>query len=109
MDLLKKNIEFLKGIRAMSQNQRTAVLRKVTSDQANVIADISANILAKILTLSPIDKISLRKHKLFIRFVGSKETGRAKRIKAVRSNPKAASAVILVTLSKIINLVKHSS
>jgi len=109
MDSLKKNIEFLKGIRAMSKEQRLVVLKKATPEQAKLIGDISANILAKILTLSPLDKINLRKHKLFIRFVGSKETSQKRRLKAVRSNSKAAAAVILTTLPKIIRLVSQPS
>ena len=109
MELLRKNIEFLKGIRSMSKDQRIAVLRNVTPEQAKVIGDICVNILNKILSLSAMDKLSLRKHKLFIRFVGSKETSQKKRISAIKSSPRAGIAVILIALPKITRLVSQTT
>lgn len=106
MASVRKNIDFLKGVMCMADEQRLAVLSVATQDQAKVIGDIAANVLKKNLRVGETDKTNLQKHRDFIRLVGSQQTSHSDRLQAIRSNPEAAKALILATTTKLARAVK---
>ena len=106
MEALKKNLDFLKAFRGMSEEQQLLVLRNATKEQVKVIGDIAINILRKNIRLTAKDKKRLIKYKDFIRVIGVTETSQSNRLQTVRVNPRGAIELILTTLQKLIRISK---
>ena len=106
MEALKKNLDFLKAFRGMSEEQQLLVLRNATKEQVKVIGDIAINILRKNIRLTAKDKKRLIKYKDFIRVIGVTETSQSNRLQTVRDNPRGAIELILTTLQKLIRISK---
>lgn len=105
MDLLKKNIDFLRAFRVLSEKQSLLLLKSITDQQAQILGDIAANILGKVLHISSNNKAELLKHKTFIRCIGTGKTSRRKRVICIKKHSKGALALIRVTADKIVRLV----
>ena len=67
MQLIKENLIFLKALAQLSKKQSQQVLKHCTREQANSIAEIAHNMMAKVLRVSEKDLLLLKKYKVLIR------------------------------------------
>lgn len=67
MQLIKKNLTFLKAVAELPKKQAQQLLLYTTREQTDAIAEIAHNLLAKVLHLSDEHITPLKIHKLLIR------------------------------------------
>ena len=71
--LVKYNSPFFRLLLTTSSKlQRKALIDTITKDQLRALTEITINLLQGILSLSPVHKSKLRKHRKLIRLIGDK-------------------------------------
>lgn len=107
MDGVKRNMAFLKGFEGLSDKQKVAVIGIVTKEQADVISDIAANVVAGVLKISDNDKTTLKNHKSFIRLIAAEEATSLERQKTIRDNPRPVIKILKATVHRLARISKQ--
>jgi len=84
------------------------VLKQITPEQSQVLGDIAANLIKKVLKLSREAKGKLSKHRDFVYCIGDIETGHTKRLRCIKKDPEAALELIASTVDKVRRLVNQN-
>lgn len=108
METVYKNLDFLKAYTKISEKQRHGLIKNVTDEQAKLIGEIAANILAKTLSISEENKLGLRRHRSIIRVLGSKDSSSKKRVNSIKRNYKVAAKLLDITAKKLIKIIQES-
>ena len=83
---LKNQWCFIKVLTSTTLPQRLALLKTLTEEQLAVICEIVLNILHGHLFVPPETIQSLKRHKVFLRNLASKQVRQAKKKKSIFSN-----------------------
>lgn len=108
MERLKNNRHFLSAFGNLSRKQCVLLIENITQEQAIIISDIAANVLAGTLSLSTQNKERLSKHKDFIRCLGSSNNTHIAKRRCITKHPKSVLLLIEITKDKVLRLVRAS-
>jgi DNA-directed RNA polymerase subunit F len=104
MKLIKENIPFLQAVAKLPKKQAKELLSNANRQQILSIAEVSKNVLARIIQLQPDYKGALKRRKLVIRNLADKELSHKERAEIVVNSSDTVVLLIRAVLKRLIGL-----
>ena len=104
---LKNQWCFIQLLTSTSITQRLALLKTLTEEQLAVLCEIVLNILHGHLFVPPQTIQSLKRHKVFLRNLASKQVGKTQKKKSIFSNHRLIIQLLLAVKPLLETYVKE--